>query len=672
MKRTITLYIGGRRADLDDDTFVVFNFRRGDMDNPTAVRNSWSNSVTLPGTPSNNKLFGDIFRTDRRVASGNWSPAGAYFDPSVRTAFAIYADTGEILVNGYCKLEKVNIKNGTPSYDVSLFGGLGSLIYGLSYDGDGNALTLAALDYLQTGDPDTELDFIINRDAVLSAWQDLTDLSNADIFGVVNFAPAYNGAPGGDFAANKCLFDLDCYEYEAPGQTVATLSKDYTEREMGDFRSYLQRPVIRVGAVLDAIVRYASTLGHTLTVSQAVAQSQFITDTWMTLPVLKDKRSGDAVSKADLLGGTCSPASFLLGLVKSFGLMLVPDGEGFELIRRDDFYAYGGDTIDLTGRIDISQALDLDPLHMDAKWYEFSSEDEGDFATAYKERRGQIYGSRRLNTGYDFDASVKQVVEKVPFRGAVQSREFSGAFRTITATIARSGSPAYTRTIPAPFLDGGTYDVPSSLGGQTGKPLTTGVFSAAWWDAQLPGYDTADMAQLHGADNKAIDGGGVLLFYTGQPATASGAVISDDAPGMGEAPCWNRSSVNTTALAVLPHFTRFLLNQAGRIIRSLDWGPAAETNVPGLFYASENVGLYADFWRDYLHDRYDVDTKVLRCRVDFRGISVGHALLRRFAYWNGSLWSINAIEENSMTTFDPASVELVQVQDMEHYINGQI
>ena len=78
MKRTITLYIGGRRADIDDDTFVVFNWRREDYDNPTAVRNSWSNSVTLPGTPGNNKLFGDIFRTDRRVAGGGVLPTAVH------------------------------------------------------------------------------------------------------------------------------------------------------------------------------------------------------------------------------------------------------------------------------------------------------------------------------------------------------------------------------------------------------------------------------------------------------------------------------------------------------------------------------------------------------------------------------------------------------------------
>ena len=303
MRRRIELYIDGRRADIDDASFVVFNWRREDTDNPAVIRNSWSNSVTLPGTPDNDVIFSHAFRCDRRY---NFTPDS--FDPSARTPFAIYQETGEILVSGYCKLDSVARSGATHSYKVTLFGVLGSLLYGLSYDANGDALTLADLDYLETGNPETELDFTINRANLLTAWQDLAG-GQPTIFGVVNFAPAYNGLPA-NFAADKCLFDLDAYEYGAAGQSVANLSKQYTEREMADFRSYLQRPVVRVSAVLDAIVRAAADLGYTLDLSGwDYVGNNFAKDTWMTLPMLKDKRSGDTVTKADLLGGTMSPAA---------------------------------------------------------------------------------------------------------------------------------------------------------------------------------------------------------------------------------------------------------------------------------------------------------------------------------------------------------------------------
>lgn len=661
MKRRITLYLGNHAADLADDGFVLMNYAITDLTNPAVVKNSWSQSVALPRTPKNTRILGSVFRADRVNASG--------FNPRLRAPFKIFDASGELLESGYFKLENTTGARATGDYNIVLYGGLGSLLYGLSYDANGDALTLADLDYLQTGTPDTELDFTINRTTLLGAWQDLEQPGQATIFGVVNFAPAYNSIPE-DFAADKCLFDLDAYEYGAAGQTIANLSKKYTEREMGDYRSYLQRPVVKVSAVLDAITRAAAALGYTLDLTGwCYAGNDYENDVWMTLPMLKGKRSGDTITKADLLGGTMSPAEFLLGIVKTFGLVITCNHDAVTIEKRDDFYT--NDTIDLTERIDTGGDFELSPLVMAAKWYEFSSEDDGEFAKTYKEQRGRIYGAQRVNTGYDFDAAVKQLAEGIPFKGAVQSQEFSTAFRKVTASVTRSGDQPYSRTIPAPFLDGGTYDLPDGLGGQEGKQLTTGIFTYAWWNATYNGYDSVDLPQLHGEDNKGIDGSGVLLFYTGQPAIAEEIMVSDDAADMGEQPCWNYSSVNTTAMSILPRFTRFLLDAGGDIAHSLDWGAAAEVNIPGLAYADDFVGIYADFWQAYLADRFNENTKTMRARVRLDGLKVGADLLRKFFWYRGSVWVLASISNYSLTTFDPAECEFVQVRDKDAYLNGQ-
>ena len=66
-------------------------------------------------------------------------------------------------------------------------------------------------------------------------------------------------------------------------------------------------------------------------------------------------------------------------------------------------------------------------------------------------------------------------------------------------------------------------------------------------------------------------------------------------------------------------------------------------------------------------DRLDVDTKVVRVKVDLSGLQVGPDLLRRFVWWDGCLWSINAITNYSLSTYDPAEVELVQVHNINNY-----
>jgi len=658
--RRINLYLAGQAADLSDDGFVLMNYAVTALTDPAVVKNSWSQSVSLPRTARNARILGSAFRVDR--------VNGAGFNPRIRAPFQIFDASGELLESGYFKLEDVAGAQASGTYSITLYGGLGSLLYGLSYDANGDALTLADLDYLETGNPDTELDFTINRSALLTAWQDLAG-GQATMFNVVNFAPAYNGFPA-NFAADKCLFDLEAYEYEAAGQTVASLAKQYTEREMADFRSYLQRPVLRVSAVLDALVRAAADLGYTLDLSGwDYAGNTFAKDTWMTLPMLKDKRSGDTVTKADLLGGTMSPAAFLLAIVKTFGLVITCNHKAVSVVKRDDFYL--NEKIDLTDRVATDKDYNVAPLAMEAKWYEFSSEDGGDFAALYKERYGRQYGSQRINTGYDFDSSVKQVATGIPFRGAAQSCELSAAFRHAQAIVSRSGSPSYNRDIPAPFLDGGTYNVPDGNGGQEAKPLTTGVFTFTWWNAAHNGYDEVDLPQLHGPDNKALDGSGVLLFYIDQP-TVTAARVSDDHADMGEKPCWNCSSVNTTAISVLPRFSRFLLDLLGQVETSLDWGVARELNVPGLSYAGAYVGIYGNFWRAYLSDRLDENTKVLRCRVFLDGLPAGVELLRRFYWYRGSLWALSAVNNYSLTTSDPAECEFIQVRDITAYTNGQI
>ena len=658
MKRRITLYLGNHAADLADDGFVLMNYALSDLTNPAVVKNSWSQSVALPRTPKNTRILGSVFRADRVNASG--------FNPRLRAPFKIFDASGDLLESGYFKLENTTGARATGDYNIVLYGGLGSLLYGLSYDSNGDALTLADLDYLQTADPDTELDFTINRTTLLGAWQDLEQPGQATIFGVVNFAPAYNGIPE-DFAADKCLFNLETYVSGSTDQAIANLSKKYTEREMGDYRSYLQRPVVKVSAVLDAIVRAAADLGYTLDLTGwCYAGNDYENDVWMTLPMLKGKRSGDTITKADLLGGTMSPADFLLGIVKTFGLVITCDHENVALMKRDDFYL--NETIDLTERIDTAADFALSPLALDAKWYEFSAEDDGDFAKTYKEKRGRIYGSQRINTGYDFDAAVKQLAEGIKFRGAVQSQEFSTAFRLAYAL---PGSGGYSPPVPAPFLDGGTYNLPDGAGSQTAHQLVEGIFATLWWNPTYNGYDEIDLPQLHGADNKTLDGSGVLLFYTGQPAVTAPLVVSDDNAAMGEEPCWNFSSLDTDPLTILPHFSRFLLNGDDDIYRALDWGPAAEVNVPALAYAGDNVGLYADFWRAYLADRFNENTKTMKARVRLDGLKVGADLLRRFFWYRGSLWVLASISNYSLTTFDPAECEFVQVRDKDAYLNGQ-
>ena len=300
MRRKISLYIGDQLVDLDDQSFILFNYTMDDLSNPTIVKNSFSQQITLKGTPANNKVFGGSFKLDRRI--GNYGQqAGTDFNASQKTPFTIYNELGEILESGYVKLDSVSRKGADIQYKVTLYGGLGSFFYALSYDENGNKRTLADLDYLGTPNPDTELNFTINAQSIQDAWARLRqDTSVAAMWDVINFAPAYNGIPEGNFSPDKALVDPSDVGLQATitdggvsyttksGYCLVNLAEAQDEWAVKDLRSYLQRPVFSMKAFWDAICNPANNGGYEVDASIIQDYLQFgnYSALWMTLPMI--------------------------------------------------------------------------------------------------------------------------------------------------------------------------------------------------------------------------------------------------------------------------------------------------------------------------------------------------------------------------------------------------
>ena len=294
MRRKIQLYIAGALADLNDQALVLFNYALTDIQKPTAVKNSYSKQVTLPGTPANDAIFSQAYRLDRVAGS-------AGFDPLARTEFAIYDDQGDIIESGYLKLNKVNRTRDSHSYAVTLYGGLGSFFYALSYRSDGEKKTLADLRYFSGYNPDPdfddELDFTMLAANVLSNWaaQETPTPYPFDVAKVLTFVPAYEGIPDGGFDASHAVAtpykvglpsqkEEDAVIYSTQGGgTIINLAHDIDEWDAKDLRCYLQRPALKVSALLNALANSNYNGGFTLDHS---AVDALVQDLWITLPLL--------------------------------------------------------------------------------------------------------------------------------------------------------------------------------------------------------------------------------------------------------------------------------------------------------------------------------------------------------------------------------------------------
>lgn len=297
MRRKIRLYIGDSEVDLSTDSLVLMNYKADDLNNPAVVKNSYSQQVTLPSTRNNDAIFGMMFRADRKTTAGSGG-TGPSFSPLVRTPFSIYSEAGELLESGYMKLDSVTDKNGKVSYGVTLYGGLGSFFYTLSYDDEGNELTLADLPLL-SDDPEDKIEFTINKETVAEAWAALR-AGTAGPWQVVNFAPAYNGLPEGDFSADVAVGNPanvggetsypDGSNVYRPinNNALYDLGEEFTEWQTKDLRSYLQRPVFSVKGMIAAIGRYAASKGFTLNLDGSFfnSENEVYDKAWVTLPLL--------------------------------------------------------------------------------------------------------------------------------------------------------------------------------------------------------------------------------------------------------------------------------------------------------------------------------------------------------------------------------------------------
>lgn len=375
-------------------------------------------------------------------------------------------------------------------------------------------------------------------------------------------------------------------------------------------------------------------------------------------------RSGAHITKRMLLSTSGTPADYLLAYAKTFGYyFLVDDAQRkVTMLRREDFY--NGREIDITERIDTSRDVEIVPLTYSARWYDFAPTIvQGEFAAQYKAASGMDYGIQRVNTGYAFDASSVNLMGDTILRAAVTSLERSPYFATVL-----SGGGA----VPSLFLAAGnTYTLWASDGSSAAfdVPQPAGVVTTPL-NAAFPGYDVPGgvKLQLHDASGKPLDGGNVLCMMTGS-VTYPYFKVSDDDPATatlnGGKPCWNIDP-GTAAGVTVPVFSRYAFGVDGVTVeRSLDFGIPSEVDVPGMIYTGGTV--YLERWRDYLADRYDIDTKVMRCRMHMGGLPSGQEVLRPFYWYAGSLWALNSVKNYSLTTFDPAECEFVQIRDKNNY-----
>jgi len=334
------------------------------------------------------------------------------------------------------------------------------------------------------------------------------------------------------------------------------------------------------------------------------------------------------------------------------------------ILKRNDLYQ--DETIDLTEKVDLSNGIYVRPIPFDAKWYDFILEGAGGaFYDEYLNVEGVPYGIQRVDTGYDFDAAHTNLMDSVIFKNACSILARSRYFNII-----ENGGVK----IPSPFLDKGNK---YTLWNAAGETLETDIScppdsaSISYYNT-LQGYDVDGgvKLELKGSDGKGLDGKDILLFFNGS-VVYNNFRLSDDIPVMDTindgVPCW-LLTIQDRSVSI-PIFSRYRFSSSV-ITESLDFGVPRQLDIPGVTYDPEST-IYSRAWKRYISDRYDHNTKVMTCFVNFKGMEVSQDLLRKFYWYDNSLWVLNRIINYSLTTYDSVECEFLQVQDKNNYLTGQ-
>ena len=382
--------------------------------------------------------------------------------------------------------------------------------------------------------------------------------------------------------------------------------------------------------------------------------------------------SNRVISKDILLNTTYSPAEFLISYCKTFGLHLFKDivEDKIYICPRNKFYDREN-IVDINDKIDHSKPIEINPVYVDTNYVSLSNKVvDGISNKDYKGKYGKIFGQKIIDTGFEFNADTNELNSSSVLKNAIQTKEQSQYFylpdsnginpyvyNGFTYSLYKDGqSDGETKTIEVP------------------KKVLKDTFT--FFEPEYPFYDILSKPQFEDDTHKRLDTEGVLLFFTGkQDVTDKGLYLTDDNSYMtilNNNPCWLMTNSEYDALGAkiaskiteLPRFSRYYEGNK-YMMYSWDYGSPRELYVPDI-QNNEEGNIYHLYFKNYLTDLYDINTKVVTCYVKADGI-LTEEHLRKIYWFDNAIWRLNRIYDYNPNSLNTTKCEFIKIQDLANF-----
>ena len=375
----------------------------------------------------------------------------------------------------------------------------------------------------------------------------------------------------------------------------------------------------------------------------------------VSLTVPNELSSGAKITKKKLLSTDESAADFLLSYSKMFGLYWYKDIYSNTIYCRTRNNFFTGEVENLDDRIDRSKDLITTPILFDKHFYTMTTETpETKYSTRYQELYSRVYGSQKINTNYNFNNDTSELYSTSVFTNLIQARDTGYSGFSHDASFTKELVPNdidFTRTVD--FYPRGGYDFMTH-----------------------PCAFTDDGDSRGSVSNKYT-----LLFFDlfTEPTDAQGhrikVYLTDDLNEMislNGSRCWlwtdsafdKDRNLIAYPLNSIPNFSRYYQNSL-----SWDFGTPQEYYVDDLS-VTEDGSIYSRYWKKYLRDQFNANTRMMTCYVKFDRRIMEEAL-RKFYRFDNRLWVLNKVTDYSVTKYNTVKCEFIAIDDPNNYLNGQ-
>lgn len=237
----LDIYLENQRLDIDDASSLAITYNFSDLTNPTTQTGDYSTTFTVKGTQHNNAIFGQIWRLDRVTLFGGEFNTYVHFNASKRTNCVIYINH-EIFKRGYLKLNTIKSAKGVISYEVTFYSEMVDVLRTLKES------KLRDLPF------PNDLRHTLNADNIGAFWDKNSGNSEvAPLLPYLAYVMANNGIYD-EFESSKWL-TLRNGKYEVETMLNEIQLDECAKRE---YRSYYQRPALRLKGLIDLIAEQHS------------------------------------------------------------------------------------------------------------------------------------------------------------------------------------------------------------------------------------------------------------------------------------------------------------------------------------------------------------------------------------------------------------------------------